>query len=87
MAANKGQVLIHNRMASALLLKVNGTVHQIPAATEGYAISVPVGNLSTELIGYELPKQWTITAPNYTQVIEIKPSAAVIVQRPFFLYP
>ncbi len=53
-------------------------------------IPVPVGTLTTELVGYESPKNWTIGPPNYAQDIRIwrRVITPVIVEPPSqIIYP
>jgi hypothetical protein len=37
-----------------------------------------VGTISTELVNYEAPRNWTVGPPNYEQHIVIKPASASI---------
>jgi hypothetical protein len=72
-----GTVYVSNEMSSEQTLKVNGAYYRIPPHTTNYRIeSVPVGTLTTELVGYESPKNWTIAAPHYQQRIKIAPDPA-----------
>jgi hypothetical protein len=56
-------------------------------------VDVPVGTLTTELVGYEAAKNWTVGPPNYHQGITITRTAGpvfvgppVVVDVPVFLY-
>jgi Ni,Fe-hydrogenase III component G len=68
----QGVLVIENRMGTGQYLLVNRKREYIPAGTT--RIPVPVGTVTTELEGYESPKNWTIGAPNYEQKIVIAPS-------------
>jgi len=84
----QGTVRVRNEMGTSNTLLVNGQRYSIPPYST-VEISVPVGTLTTELPGYEAPKNWTIGPPNYTQSIDIRPkyNPVVIVEPPRFVYP
>jgi len=67
-----GVVLVTNNMSAGYYLRVNGRDWYI-AAGKQRTIEVPVGPLTTELVGHEAEKTWTIGPPNYRQGIEINP--------------
>jgi len=61
-------------------------------------VRVPVGTVTTQLVGHEGVKSWTITAPNYRQdvVVNPRPVTPIYVEPlyvdpwvagPFFSYP
>ncbi len=84
----QGTVRVRNEMGTSNTLLVNGQQYSI-APYSTVEISVPVGTLTTELPGYEAPKNWTIGPPNYTQSIDIRPkyNPVVVVEPPRFVYP
>jgi len=84
----QGTVRVRNEMGTSNTLLVNGQRYSIPPYST-VEINVPVGTLTTELPGYESPKNWTIGPPNYTQSIDIRPkyNPVVIVEPPRFVYP
>ncbi len=79
----QGTVTIHNRTASDTTMRINHTEYRIPASSS-HEVKVPVGTVTTELTGWEAPKNWTVGAPNYNQVINIrhKPTSRVVVNSP-----
>jgi hypothetical protein len=84
-----GQLFIENQMGSSYELKVNGQYHNIPAYTRSYEVrGLHVGTLTTELVGYESPKNWTLAPPHYVQRIVIAPSnSRYTALRPVLDYP
>jgi len=78
-----GTVIVQNNMSSGYTVRVNGRDEFVPAL-QSRTVPVPVGTATTELVGYENPRNWKIGAPNYTQKIEInpRPSDRVVVNRP-----
>jgi hypothetical protein len=84
----RGTLRVNNQMATGQYLLVNGRQEYIPAFTTT-AIDVAVGTVTTELVGYEGPKNWTVGPPNYVQAIDIKPRPAspVIVGPPAYVSP
>lgn len=80
-----GTLRVRNMMTTAQYLNVNGRQELIPAQSSQDFV-VRVGTLTTELVGQEAPKNWTIGAPNYLQEINIEPASVsqVIVNRPIY---
>jgi hypothetical protein len=79
----RGTLRVENRSGIEHRLLINGSEHRIPALRI-VEIDVPVGTLTTELVGYEAPKNWTVGPPNYQQAITItpRPTPAVYVEAP-----
>jgi hypothetical protein len=77
-----GQVTIRNRMESAQTVIVNQREHRLGAG-EILTLRLPVGTVTAQLPGQPLTN-WTLTAPTYTQKIDIVPEAplAITVYRP-----
>ena len=50
----------------------------IPPGGISDPIDIPVGTLSTELVGYEAPRNWNVGPPNYEQRIRITQTAAPV---------
>jgi hypothetical protein len=71
----QGTVRVANRMNVGYDLLVNRTRYYIPANSTK-DVSVPVGSVTTELVGYESPKNWTVAAPDYSQDVVIGPRAS-----------
>jgi len=72
----QGTLRIQNDMTTAQYLRVNGVEYRIPPSAS-IAVEVPVGTVTTELAGYEPPKNWSVTPPNYFQQVNIKPQYPV----------
>lgn len=70
-----GTLLIENRTSTGQTIRVlpTGQYVYIPPWQTSGPIAVPVGTVSTELIGQEAPKNWVIGPPNYEQRIVINP--------------
>jgi hypothetical protein len=66
-----GQVTIRNRMESAQTVIVNQREHRLGAG-EILTLRLPVGTVTAQLPGQPLTN-WTLTAPSYTQKIDIVP--------------
>jgi len=82
---NEGEIKVHNKTATWQTLKVN-TRGLLPVGQgEIKVMKVPVGTVTTELVGLESPKNWTVGAPNYLQSINIEPASRVTVFRPTFV--
>ncbi len=81
--ATEGTLVVNNKTSFDRFLKINNReTHRIPANTS-QTFNVGVGTVTTELVGEEAPKNWTIAAPSNQQVVDIEPlSSQVIVQRP-----
>jgi hypothetical protein len=67
-----GALRVVNKLPSTQHLKVNGRSVWLRPMEE-VTLKVPLGTLTTELVGYEGPKRWDIAPPNYSQEIEIVP--------------
>ncbi len=70
----QGLLHVTNLMGYAIYLKVEGLYYWIQPYTN-VDIVVPLGMVTTELVGYESPKNWWIGAPDYTRRIVINPVA------------
>jgi hypothetical protein len=89
-----GTLLIENKMNLAQSLRVNGQDYRIPAKSK-LNVPVPVGTVTTELVGYEAPKHLTVSPPTYFQRVVISPgkrapvyvSPPLIIDDPLFLVP
>lgn len=83
----QGTLRVRSEMSTGTNMLVNGRTYYIPPYAT-IEIPVPVGTLTTELPGYEAPKNWTIGPPNYTQAIDIRPKSSplVIVEPPPIVY-
>lgn len=84
-----GTLRVKSNMSFGYVLRVNGVNWSIPAF--GYRdISVPLGAVTTELVGYESPKNWWIGSPDYVRRIIIKPQpvplAPIVWSSPNFTY-
>ncbi len=79
----RGMLRVENKSAVEHRLLVNGTAYRVPALRT-VEVDVPAGTLTTELVGYEPPKNWNVGPPNYRQAITITPTGAtpVYVGRP-----
>jgi len=67
-----GTLQVSNEMDSGYFLYVNRREEWIPARSTK-TFTVPTGTLTTELRGFEQPKNWTIGPPNYSQQVIIAP--------------
>ncbi len=83
----EGEVIVQNRMQSYQRIKVNQTEYGIPVG-ETLTLKVPVGTVTAQLPGQRLTN-WTLTAPNYKQRIDIVPDteATVTAYRPVYTQP
>ena len=85
----RGTLRIKNNMAFSQNMLINNKkqIYVPPYGT--IDVDVPVGTLTTELLGHEAPKNWTITAPNYYHEIVINPRPVrhVIVEPPIIIGP
>jgi len=75
MQQHQGKLLIENRTSTGQTIRVlnTGQYVYIPPGQISAPISVPVGTVSTELVGQEAPKNWVVGPPNYEQRIVINP--------------
>lgn len=81
----EGVLEVSNQMTTAQYLRVNGQLLTIPPLNNA-SIRVPVGTLTTELLG-EAPKNWTISPPQYKQGIIIAPrQSTTVVASPVVVY-
>lgn len=74
----EGKLIVDNQTSGVQFLQVNGKTQTLNALTK-YEFTVPVGTLTTELVGQEASKNWTIGAPAYRQEIIIRPRTRQIV--------
>jgi hypothetical protein len=68
-----GTIRVENNMLTGQWLRING-VDQWIAPYSAVDIPVPTGTATTELVGYESPKNWFIGPPNFVQRILINPN-------------
>lgn len=73
---HEGTLRVQNNTSTDQYLRVNSVDWRIPAFSV-INIAVPVGTVTTELVGYESPKNWTVAAPSYLQVVDIIPTRPV----------
>jgi hypothetical protein len=60
----RGTVTIRNKTAVGQTLLVNNSQYvYVPAGENRTVGDIPVGTISTELVGYEGPRNWTLSAP------------------------
>jgi hypothetical protein len=70
---DEGDLIVVNKTTDPRELLVNGMSFLIePSETK--TIRVKAGTVTTELVGYETAKQWTINSPNFQQTIHIVPT-------------
>lgn len=83
-----GSLVVRNKMTTSQILAINGKQEFIAPQTTA-RFDVPVGTLTTELVGQEAAKNWTVGAPTYLQEINIEPASVsrVIVNRPVVQTP
>jgi hypothetical protein len=74
-----GTMRINNKTLGGKYVRVNGTQYYLPAGAV-QDVTVPVGSVMTELVGWESPKTWTVGPPNYLQSIDINPRQSVYVE-------
>ena len=67
-----GEVVVANKMAIPQRVEVNRIPYDIPAG-DTLTLKVPVGTVTAQLPG-QTPTNWTLTAPNYLQKIDIVPN-------------
>jgi hypothetical protein len=88
----QGTLVIRNKTDTAKSVRIRATGKEttvnVPAGTEA-RVQVPVGTVSTELLGYEGPKNWMLGPPNNMQKIDIlpAPSPPVIIGPPVYETP
>ncbi|MFZ5829202.1 MAG: hypothetical protein ACOY3P_03905 [Planctomycetota bacterium] len=71
-----GTLRVENGMASDQTVAINQTEYQIPA-NSSRDFTVPIGTVTTQLVGYEEPKHLTVAAPTYEQRLVIAPAQVV----------
>ena len=69
----QGDLVVVNKTTDRRELLVNG-MRFIVEPSETKTIRVGVGKVTTELVGYEASKEWTIKEPDYKQTIHIVPT-------------
>ena len=69
----QGELIVVNKTIDRRELLVNG-MRFLVEPSETKTIRVGVGKITTELVGYEGTKEWTIKEPDYKQTIHIIPS-------------
>ncbi len=83
----QGEIIVQNRMQSFQRIQVNQTEYGIPAG-DSLTLKVPVGTVTAQLPGQRLTN-WTVTAPDYKQKIDIVPETetTVTAYRPVYTQP
>jgi hypothetical protein len=71
----QGTLAIENQMDTYQTVRVNNATYQV-APHGNLNLEVPVGTVTTELVGYEQEKHWTLGPPNYQIQIGIRPNYA-----------
>ncbi|MEQ8787139.1 MAG: hypothetical protein RIC55_12605 [Pirellulaceae bacterium] len=84
----EGKLTVENQTAGVQFVSINGKSERIEAL-ETRIFTVPVGTLTTELIGQEGPKNWTVGAPTYQQSIVIRPlrQRTIVASPPVYILP
>lgn len=77
----QGTVTIENRMPQGYSITLNRQPHYVASGEIKTFSGVPVGNVTTELVGYEEPKHWALTPPAYDLKIVIAPRQSQVVRR------
>ena len=66
--------------ATSIDLKLaSGRIHaedRVPAGETLVINDMPTGTFTTELVGWEAPRNWSIAPPTYEQTITIEPAPA-----------
>ena len=70
-----GTLVFINNCPYPVTLRVNGTAYYTIYAFSSMEIRVPRGTATTELVGYEAPKNWFVGAPDFMQRIVINSNA------------
>jgi hypothetical protein len=81
----QGTLWLHNKSTVGHTVIVNNNQHVYVGPGQDYAVrNLAVGTISTQLHGYESPRNWTLGPPNYEQHVDIIPNAptSVVVARP-----
>jgi hypothetical protein len=71
----QGKLHVRNTMETTQTLMVNRQEYRI-APGDRLTVTVPVGSVTTELVGFEAPRNWTIAPPTFEERIVIGPSTA-----------
>jgi hypothetical protein len=69
-----GRLRVRNAMGTTQYLMINRSPYSILPG-QVLDVDVPAGTVTTELVGYESPRNWTIGPPNYQTQIAIGPQA------------
>ena len=77
----QGTVIVENRMPQGYSIELNRQSHYVAPGEAKTFTDVPVGTVTTELVGYEEPKQWALTPPAYELKIVIGPQQRQVVRR------
>jgi hypothetical protein len=81
----QGTVWIHNKTTVGHTVLVNNSQYvYVGPGQDRFVQGLSVGTISTELVGYERPRNWTLGPPNYEQHVDIVPNSPtrVVVARP-----
>ena len=81
----QGTVWIHNKSAVGHTLLVNNSHYVYVGPGQDHRVEgLSVGTISTELVGYERPRNWSLGPPDYEQHINIVPNSPtrVVAERP-----
>lgn len=83
-----GTLVVENRMDSSYRLLLNNQTYIDIGPRETKRIPVGLGTITTELVGFESPKNWSMGPPNYEQSIVIgpKPTQSVVISSPLSYY-
>lgn len=82
----RGTLRVENRMDVGYHFLVNGTREYIPGRST-LEFNVPVGTVTTELEGYESPRNWSVGPPDYVHDVVISPRASRSVVLPAPILP
>lgn len=66
----QGTLHVRNAMGTTQTIAVNGQEYQVPAGDQ-LVVNVPVGTVTTELVGFEAPRNWSIGPPTNDERIVI----------------
>ena len=74
----QGTVWIHNKTTVGHTVLVNHSQYVYVGPGQDRSVEgLSVGTISTELLGYERPRNWTLGPPNYEQHVDIVPNSPV----------
>jgi hypothetical protein len=89
----EGKLRVENQTSGVQFLSINGKTERVDAL-KTVEFTVPVGTLTTELIGQESSKNWTVGPPAYQQNMVIRPltrqtvvASPVIIETPVYVLP